>query len=390
MKATPVGARSGANSDADSYVTALSHRLTRLRQHLTDQHLNAALVTRPENVRYFANSSTGGLPAALLVTQDVATLIATDGSAEADSLRSLGIDLCAYRGYEASQLVERSARMLETLGSVIHRLGVRGAVGVEGIHVALAAVQAIPEAVPHDLGPSLVLWRRVKDGTEQDLIRRRVALLDTAFTAARIAIRPGVSEHAVLAAVHAALLERVVEPFLLRGNLASGPRTATNNPMATGRRLERGDLVLLDLYPVLDGYAADCTRTFVVGSPTPLQRERHAALEAALAAAEARVRPGTAVADVDEVVRETLHAAGGHDTTMSHHVGHGLGLQAWEEPWIGPGSSGVLTEGMIIALEPGLYVAGWGGMRLEGNYLITATGFERLDRFPSMLITAAD
>jgi Xaa-Pro aminopeptidase len=370
------------------HVTALDHRLTRLRQHLTDQHLNTALITRPEHVRYFAGTSTGGLPAALLVTPDAAALIAADGSAEVDALKRLGIELCAYRGYEASRLVERSARMLETLGSVARRLRVRGSVGIEGIHTALAALQAIPEAASHDLGPTLGMWRTVKDGAEQDLIRRRVALLDRAFTAARIAIRPGVSEHAVLAAVYAALLERVAEPLLLRGNLASGLRTATDNPTATGRRLERGDLVLLDLYPVLDGYAADCTRTFVVGPPSPLQRERHAALESALAAAESRLRPGAAVADVDEAVRAALRAAGRYDATMRHHVGHGLGLQAWEEPWIGPGSSGVLAEGMVIALEPGLYVPEWGGMRLEGNYLVTATGFERLDRFPSALIAA--
>jgi Xaa-Pro aminopeptidase len=158
------------------------------------------------------------------------------------------------------------------------------------------------------------------------------------------------------------------------------------SPRATARRLEPGDLVLVDLYPVLDGYAADCTRTFVVGKPNPLQRKRHAALEAALAAAESRLRPGTDVSAIDDAVRATLRAAGGYDATMTHHSGHGVGLLAWEDPWIGPGAPGALAEGMAIAIEPGLYVPGWGGMRLEGNYLITATGFDRLDRFPSTLI----
>jgi Xaa-Pro aminopeptidase len=71
---------------------------------------------------------------------------------------------------------------------------------------------------------------------------------------------------------------------------------------------------------------------------------------------------------------------------MTHHSGHGVGLLAWEEPWIGPETPGTLAEGMTIVIEPGLYVPGWGGMRLEGNYLITATGFDRLDRFPSTLV----
>ena len=75
---------------------------------------------------------------------------------------------------------------------------------------------------------------------------------------------------------------------------------------------------------------------------------------------------------------------------MGHHSGHGIGLLAWEEPWIGPDAPGTLAEGMTIAIEPGLYLPGWGGMRLEGNYLVTASGFERLDRFPSALVSTDD
>ena len=126
--------------------------------------------------------------------------------------------------------------------------------------------------------------------------------------------------------------EQVDEPLLLSSNVASGPRTALDNPRATARRLERGDLVLVDLYPLLDGYVADLTRSFVVGTPTALQRERHAALEAALGAAEACLRPGASVSGIDDAIRAALRAAGGYETTMGHHSGHGIGLLAWEEP----------------------------------------------------------
>ena len=87
-------------------------------------------------------------------------------------------------------------------------------------------------------------------------------------------------------------------------------------------------------------------------------------------------------------MRETLGAASGYDRTMTHHSGHGFGLLAWEDPWLGPGVGGPLVAGTVLAIEPGLYLPGWGGMRLEGNYLITPTGHERLDAFPSALITA--
>ena len=366
------------------------HRLVRLRRYLDDHNLSAALLSRVEHLRYFAGTPAGSLPAALVVTRDTVVLIAADGTADTDFLEPLGIELCSYAGYDPSHLIDRPAYLVKALSSVVRHLGVRGRLGTETTHISNALVQTVPDAAPEDIGSTLAQWRAVKDPVEQGLIRQRVAILDHAFTALQAAIRPGVSEHDIVSVAYTALLRQVTEPLVLRSNCASGPLTATDNPRATARRVALGDLVLVDLYPVLDGYAADCTRTFVAGSSTALQEERHGILEAALAAAESCLRPGAEIATVDRAIRDVLRAAGGYDTRMVHHSGHGIGLLAWEEPWIGPGTPGVLLEGMIVALEPGLYVPGWGGMRLEGNYLITATGFERLDRFPSKLITAAD
>jgi Xaa-Pro aminopeptidase len=362
-------------------------RLARLRRHLDDRALGAVVLTRPEHLRYLAGTHAGGLPAGLILTRTIGVLVAADGSVPPDTLRPLDIELCVYRGYEAGRLVDHAGRMLEALDAAARRLGLRGSVGVEAAHVTHAALRAIPDAVPQDVAATLARWREVKDDTERALIQDRVAALDAAYAAVRSAIHPGATERDVLAAAYRALLERVDEPLVLNYNLASGLRTAQDNPRATARRLEAGDLVLVDLYPVLDGYVADLTRTFVVGKPTTLQRERHAALEAALQAAESCLRPGASVSRIDDAIRAALRAAGGYETTMGHHSGHGIGLLAWEEPWIGPDTPGTLTEGMTIAIEPGLYLPGWGGMRLEGNYLVTASGFERLDRFPSALVS---
>jgi Xaa-Pro aminopeptidase len=197
---------------------------------------------------------------------------------------------------------------------------------------------------------------------------------------------PRPAEHELFAALHGSLLAELEEPLLLAGNLASGLRTALADPRATARRIEAGDLVLVDLYPVLDGYAVDFTRTFVVGEPTRLQQERHAVLIRALGAAETLLRPGIEVRRIDAAIREVLADAGGYDRTMQHHAGHGIGLLAWEVPWIGPGTEGCLQSGDAIAIEPGLYLPEWGGMRVEGNYLVTDAGVERLDAFPRALI----
>ena len=156
-------------------------------------------------------------------------------------------------------------------------------------------------------------------------------------------------------------------------------------PVASDRRLIEGDLVLVDLYPNVAGFVADLSRTWTVGRSTRVARVLHDAASAALRAAEGNLGPGVATADIDRAVRSTLRAHGDFDTTMGHHSGHGIGIRAWDEPWIGPGSSGVLEVGDVVAIEPGAYSPGIGGVRLEGDYLITATGFDRLDHYSEQL-----
>jgi Xaa-Pro aminopeptidase len=286
----------------------LARRIVRLRRHLQDQGLGTVLLMRPEHLRYFAGTHAGGLPAALVVTRDAAVLIAAGGQADPEALRTLGVDLAAYRGYDAGRLVDRPARLFETLDATVRHHGVRGRLGVEASHVPQATVQGIPDAAPQDVTRDLAGWRAIKDEREQAVIRARVAMLDDAFAAVQSVLRPGLTERDILAAAHHRLLDHVDEPLTLHGNLASGPRTAMDNPRAARREIQSGDLVLVDLYPILDGYAADCTRTFVAGPSTALQRERHSALETALAAAEARLRPGTDVAVIDGAIRDALRA----------------------------------------------------------------------------------
>jgi Xaa-Pro dipeptidase len=126
------------------------------------------------------------------------------------------------------------------------------------------------------------------------------------------------------------------------------------------------------------------TRVFVVGQPTAAQRARHAVLEEALAVGEAALKPGVRARDVDQAVRASLAAAlGGY--TFSHHAGHALGLQGQERPMLIPGDDMVIEPGMVIAIEPGAYLPDTGGMRIEGNYLVTDGGCVSLSDYPVQL-----
>lgn len=277
---------------------------------------------------------------------------------------------------------------MSALGEVARRLGVAGRTALEPLHLPAAALAVLGAVVPIDLDPILAACRRGKDLADMAAIRRSVAALDAAFAAVAGALRPGVTERDVFFAAHRGIAERAAEPVRLDANVASGPaRTTDPDPHATDRPLESGDLVIVDLYPSVDGYVADACRTFVVGEPDAVQIERHAVLVAALETAQGLLRPGTPVAEIDGAVRGILASAGGYDRTMAHHTGHGIGLFAWEEPWIGPGGDpeARLVDGDVICLEPGLYLPGWGGMRLEWIFRVSVDGPERLDRFPSTL-----
>ena len=167
--------------------------------------------------------------------------------------------------------------------------------------------------------------------------------------------------------------------MIVYGDFASGPRCYRDKGgPATSRTIETGDLLLLDFSVIVSGYRGDFTNTFAVGGgPTARQRELFDACLGALRAGESRLKPGAAGRDVDAAVRGHF-ATMGLDHAFTSHSGHGLGLGHPEPPYFVPESTDTIVEGDVVALEPGLYIEGEGGMRFERNYLITADGFETL------------
>jgi Xaa-Pro aminopeptidase/Xaa-Pro dipeptidase len=153
----------------------------------------------------------------------------------------------------------------------------------------------------------------------------------------------------------------------------SGPNSALPHLMPSGRRLQAGDLVLLDFGAATEGYKGDTTRMAVVGEPDARQLELHALVLAAHDAAIAAVRPGATTGEIDAAARAVIAAAGLGDRFI-HRVGHGLGLQVHEDPSLDPGSATPLEEGMVFTVEPGIYFPGWGGIRIEDDLVVEAGG----------------
>jgi Xaa-Pro aminopeptidase len=360
-------------------LTLLGERRTRVLDAAARRAIDVVVVTRPEHVRYLS-----GVDAyALLICPLRTTLVAAKGLARSDELERQGIGLVEYAAYDPERRIDpvmaaAAATDAEIVTWQPRRLGCDLG-GVCGPIGSLHRGEVI------DLDATFASIRRPKDAWEIDQLRRRVKILEGGLTAARAVARSGATEIDVLAATARDISGALGGPVRLDHSIGAGPRSAERNPQASPAELVEGDLLLLDLYPPLDGYFADLCRTWSIGRPTVEGERLHRAVIDALRAAEDVLGPDVPVAEVDNAVRTSLRRAGDLDLSMAHHSGHGIGIFAWDEPWIGRGSSGTLVAGDVIAIEPGAYLSGMGGVRVEGNYLVTENGYQRLDSFSEAL-----
>ncbi len=227
--------------------------------------------------------------------------------------------------------------------------------------------------------------RVIKDADEVARLRRAAAGLTPVAEAAMAAVRPGATEREVAGVIEAALRAAGYERPAFDTIVASGPNAALPHHRAGERKLSVGDLVVLDFGGVLDGYCSDLTRTVSVGTPSSDALRVHAAVLAAQRAAIDAVRPGVLASLVDAAARQVLDAKGLGEA-FGHGTGHGLGLDVHEDPRVARATadspSVPLEAGMVLTVEPGAYLAGWGGVRIEDDVLVTATGCETLTSVP--------
>jgi Xaa-Pro aminopeptidase len=244
---------------------------------------------------------------------------------------------------------------------------------IEGLRSARSRLELV------DIAPLLRTMRRAKDPDEVATLLRSMRAGEKGQAAALEQIKPGMTELEAYRVVQNAAMMELGEPAILYGDFASGPRCEIEKGGSpTSRRIEPGDLLLLDFSVVVSGYRGDFTNTFAVGrGPTPRQQELFEACLGAIQAGEARLKAGTAGRAVDAAVRGYFATLGLAEAFTSHS-GHGLGLGHPEPPYFVPHSDDTLQVGDVVALEPGLYIEGEGGMRYERNYLITADGFGTL------------
>jgi Xaa-Pro aminopeptidase len=359
------------------------------------------LIADPRHVQYLANfwvrpiSFSGGERGLLLLERNGRATLLADNFTIRSAAHEPYIDAeIVEKWYDHKHsVVNRDHALTAAVKSIARSLsGRRGAVESEWLPVdaqdALAARHDVHadiestgkgsnghEAV--DLGTLLRSLRRQKEPDEIELLRHCMRATDAGHARAREVIREGVSEFEMFCAVHAAAQEAAGLPILIYGDFrgANGQKTKVGG-LPIDYRLQAGDLFILDYSVVIDGYRSDFTNTLAVGAPSDEQVMLFELCQASMRSGENKLAAGVPAREVYEAVSKPMRESG--YGPLGHHAGHGIGLAHPEPPILVPESDDVLVAGDVVTLEPGMYIEGIGGMRIENNYLITATGMETL------------
>lgn len=279
----------------------------------------------------------------------------------------------------------------DALRRCLEDLDLAGArIGVEHTAMRVLELRALQQAAPgiHDVDATGLLaeMRMAKDADELGLMREAVRIVETALRYAIDQIRPGVTTERQLAIIwEQAMRDAGGEGIAFDTSIGSGPNGANPHHHNSNRVLSPGDLVVMDGGAVYRGYLSDITRTIGIGPLSTGARDIYAAVLAGNTAGRAAAGPGVSGAAIDKAARDAITARG-YGEFFLHRTGHGLGLEIHEPPYIVAGSDTPLPAGTTFTVEPGVYIVGVGGVRIEDDVVITPDGAESLTTFPRELV----
>lgn len=353
----------------------MEKRIDRLRERMKEQDLEALLVTHPANRRYLTGfTGTAGM---VLVTEKNATLLVDFRYVEQAEKQAPHLDVVRVGG-EPFRTVAQLCREWNTSRLAFeqdHLVYSR----VEKLKSAMDGVEVVP------VGNMVEKLRETKDADELETLRRAAQIADEAFTEIIQEIHPGLRERDIAFRLEFLLREKGATSSSFDMIVASGPRSALPHGVASDRVLEKGDFVTLDFGALYKGYCSDITRTIVLGKPSDRQREIYDIVLHAQQTALEAVHPGVTGRDVDKVARDII-TDHGYGEQFGHSTGHGIGLEIHEAPTLSVNGETVLQSGMVVTVEPGIYLPGFGGVRIEDDVVVTEQGKEVLTHSPKNLI----
>ncbi len=349
-------------------------RIDAVRELLGPAGCDALMVTDPVNIRWCTGFT--GSAGVLVISAAAATLI-TDTRYRDQAPAQLGQSECEAEVEISRQFVE----------SGVSRLDPSAKVGLEADSITWAQHRSWSDVLgtmPIATTAIILGLRSVKNDAEVARIEAAAAIVDASLADAVESIDSGVTEREMVQAIDGGMRSRGAKGPSYDTIVAAGSNSALPHATPGDRVLCPGDLVVVDAGALVDGYCSDMTRTFVVGDE-PADRRSGEILELVGRAQRAgldRVGPGVVAGDVDQACREIIDSAG-YAEHFGHGTGHGVGLDVHELPALGKGNTGILQPGHVLTVEPGIYIAGLGGVRIEDTVVVTDDGCRALTRFPT-------
>ena len=354
----------------------MTHRIERLQRELAPQNASAFLVTKLSNIRWLCGFS--GTAGTLLVTPQRAVFLTdfryrTQADAEVKDAETVIYRASVWCTLEEDSALQPGERILvEAAALTIEQQ--------EQLHKSLPNAELIPT--------SLIVEKMmaVKEAGEIELHRKAAAITDKVFRNVLPLLKPGVRERDIAAEITYLHKSFGADCDSFEPIVASGWRSALPHGRASDKRIRKNELVTLDLGCSYKGYASDLTRTVTVGKAEPKARELYRLVLQAQTAAIKAAKPGMTNLELDGIARDIITDAG-YGAQFGHGLGHGLGLETHAWPKIGPTAEAMtLQENMVFTIEPGIYLEGYGGVRIEDDVVLTAEGAQPLNKATKKLL----
>jgi Xaa-Pro aminopeptidase len=372
----------------------IAERAKRLRADLVSRKLDAYVLTHTSDIRWlsgFAGVFDSEAAHLALIAGEESPIIFTD-SRYSEALRRSDTQ------GDWRVLDERRPRLpylAEVLGEIFSsssreeplRIGIEGDLRLDFYRALLKALDESdgPNFELIELNNLVLSLRAIKDAHEVKLLKAAQELTDATWTHMLDWLRVGISERETVCELEFFMRRAGAEAPAFPTIVATGPNSALPHAVAGKRTIQRGDFVLVDFGACLDDYRSDMTRTVMMGEPSERQRAMYEAVQAAQAAVMTMLRPGVSASKA-QALADSVLAEHGFEGRLIHSLGHGVGIDIHELPYLASTSDAILEAGQVLTIEPGVYLEGVGGVRIEDYGLVTSSGFEAFTRSAHELV----
>lgn len=341
-------------------------RLRNIRDRLSSWEADALLITTPENIRYISGFT--GSSGAIIITQRHAFFLTDSRYAVQSKYEVSGLQIRIYK------------KQVEEIVSLINKLKLKR-IGFEGTGLTYEMYRRLKSGLKKGkffpVSEDIDKIRCRKDAGEIKILKKAIRLSSIGFKTAINCIVPGMAECNAAFEIETAMKKKGADGLAFDIIVASGKRAALPHGKASDKKIRKSEMVIVDLGAKYHGYNSDETCTFITSKPDKKQKEIYQIVKDAHDKAIEAVKPGVKASYIDSVARDFIKKAG-YGKYFGHGTGHGVGLAVHEWPNISPYNNNVVEEGMIFTIEPGIYISGWGGARIEDMVLVTASGCDIL------------